>query len=157
MPDPIQSTAGCRYYIGGQMDSQSTPFVDSDFSGEVWTAVGFIEDLGSAGDAANTIPFSAIGENRMYKLKGVRDAGTQELVLASRPTDAGQAALVAAEASRSNYAMKLEWDDGVSTPTTRYYIGMVMSIREDYGTADNVIKMTVSVGINSNMVRVAAT
>lgn len=156
MPDPIQSVAGCKFFIGGEMDSQTTDLVAADFSGEVWTEVGFLEDLGEVGDASSSVTFSAIGEDRVFKLKGTRDAGTQELVMASRPTDAGQVALVAAEATRANYAIKLEWNDGVSVPTRRLYIGMIMSIRERYTTSDNVIRMVVTVGVNSNVVRTAA-
>jgi hypothetical protein len=145
-------------YIGGTHAAQTSAFVASDFTSDSWIEVSWIENLGKVGDTSSEIAFSAIGANRTLKLKGVRNAGSMAVVAASVPSDTGQIAMAAAEADGSNnYAFKVEFNDRISSHgSQRFFIGQVMSIEESYDTVNNVIRINYTIGVNSNVVKVAA-
>lgn len=72
--------------------------------------------------------------------------------------DAGQAALRAGEATPDNYAFRVDFDDAPAggTPSQRFFIAKIMSARETLDTANSVIKLTTTLGLNSNVVAVSA-
>jgi hypothetical protein len=154
----IFATAGARLYIGGSLAAQTTDFVLGDFSGQSWVAVNWMENIGSFGDEATSITFDAIEQQRTQKLKGTRNAGDMSLVCGIDYEDAGQIAIRAAEATPNNYAFKVQFNDApqAGTPSERYFIGLVMTAREVLDTANNVMKLNATIGINSNIVRVNA-
>lgn len=151
-------TAGSRLYIGGVRAQQSQDFVAADFSGESWTEIIWVENIGQFGDESAEVTFDAIGEGRTIKLKGTRNAGNLALVVGADYSDAGQAALRAAEATPDDYTFRIDFDDAPvgGTPSQRFFIAKVMSARETLDSANNVIKLNASLGINSNVVRVDA-
>jgi hypothetical protein len=156
----IFATAGSKLYIGGSLAAKSTDFVVGDYSGQSWVNVGWMESIGAFGDEAATITFDAIGEGRTIKLKGSRNAGDMQVVCGIDYSDSGQIALRAAEATPNNYAFKVEFNDmpaGGTSNSLRYFIGLVMTAREALDTANNVMKLNATIGVNSNIVRVAAT
>lgn len=155
----IFSVAGSKLYIGSSIDAHSTDFILSEFDGQSWVAISWIENLGQVGDESASIAFSAIENARTLKLKGVRDAGTMSLVVGVDYGDEGQTMLVAAEQSPNNFAFKLLFNDmpaGGTSGSVRYFIAQVMSVREQFDTVNNVIKMAASLGVNSNIVHVNA-
>jgi len=155
----IFATAGSKVYIGGVMSAQSQDFTASDFNGESWVEIGWLETIGQFGDESAEITFDAIGESRTQKLKGTRNAGNMELTCGIDNDDAGQAALRSAEATPSDYAFKVEFNDNPdgSSNSIRYFIAKVMSAREVMDGANNVVKLTATLAINSNIVHVAPT
>lgn len=156
----IFATAGAKLYIGGATAAKTTPFVIGDFSAQSYVAVNWMENIGSFGDEASSITFDAIEQNRTQKLKGTRNAGDMAVVCGIDYEDAGQIALRAAEATPNNYAFKVEFNDmpsGGSSNSLRYFIALVMSARETLDTANNVMKLNTTLGVNSNIVRVSAT
>lgn len=154
----IYATVGSHIYIGQSISQQSADFVEADFDGQSWVEINWAENIGAFGDESAEITFEAIGEGRTIKLKGTRNAGNVSLVFGADYEDAGQAALRAAEATPHDYAFKVEFDDAPSggTPSLRYFIAKVMSARETLDSANNVIKLNATLGINSNIVRVDA-
>ena len=154
----IYATVGSHIYIGQTMAQQSADFVEADFDGMSWVEINWAENIGAFGDESAEITFDAIGEGRTIKLKGVRNAGNVALVFGADYEDSGQAALRAAEATPHDYAFKVEFDDAPEggTPSLRYFIAKVMSARETLDAANNVIKLSTTLGINSNIVRVDA-
>lgn len=154
----IFATAGAAVYIGNPLPAKSTPFVLADFAGQSWVRIGWLENIGAFGDESSEITFDAIAENRTQKLKGVRNAGTMELVAGIDYEDEGQIALRAAEAEPNDYAFKVEFNDGPvgGSNSERYFIAKVMSARETLEGANNVMRLNASLGINSNIVRVNA-
>ncbi len=154
----IFATAGARLYIGESLAAKTTPFVLGDFSGESWVAINWMENIGAFGDEAASITFDAIEQQRTQKLKGTRNAGDVALVCGIDYEDAGQIALRAAEATPNNYAFKVLFNDAPvgGTPSERYFIALVMSARETLDTANNVMKLNATLGLNSNVVRVNA-
>ena len=156
----IFATAGSKLYIGGSHAAQSSDFVVGDFSGQSWVEVKWMENIGAFGDEAANITFDAIGEGRTQKLTGRRNAGDMAVVCGIDYSDSGQIALRAAEATPNNYAFKVQFNDepvGGTSPSLRYFIGLVMSAREVLDTANNVMKLNATIGVNSNIVRVNAT
>lgn len=155
---PVFATAGAKLYIGSALAAQSADFVASAFDGESWTQIKELESLGSFGDTSEEITFASIESQRMRRFKGLRSAGTMEVVCGIDYSDAGQIAALAAEKTDENYAFKLEFDDAPAggTPSERYFVAMVGGASEQLDTANNVMKLNLSLWINSNVVRVNA-
>ena len=154
----LYATAGSKLFIGTVLASKATDFVIADFESQAWVQVNNCENLGSFGDSAQEISFNDIGKGRAQKLKGVRDAGSMAVVCGIDYADPGQIALLAAEKSIHDYAFKVEFKDAPEggTPSQRLFIAKVMSASEALDEANNVMKLNSSLGINSNIVRVAA-
>lgn len=158
---PIFSTAGSKLSIGGALAAKNTDFVAADFTSQTWVEIEPMESIGSLGDTATEITFDAIANARTQKLKGTRNAGNMEIVAGIDYADAGQIALLAAEKTPNDYAFKLEFNDKPAAGTApknsmRYFVAKVMSVSEALDTANNVMKLNASLGINSNIVKVAA-
>lgn len=155
------STAGMKLYIGVAKAEQTADFVASDFTtGAAWVLIDGWSQVGSYGDAAQTITTSLVNRGRDIKQKGTSNAGTMENVFAWIPDDAGQIALKAAAspANKSNYAFKVEHSDtaGNTTPTIDYFIGLVTTFQFAGGDANTIRNINATVEINSNIVAVDA-
>ena len=154
----IFATAGSKLYIGQSIASKTTNFVLADFAGQSWIEIGWLENIGAFGDEAANITFDAIGQQRTQKLKGTRNAGDMAVVAGIDYEDQGQITLRAAEGTPNNYAFKVQFNDAPTggDPSERYFIALVMSTREALDTANNVMKLNATLGVNSNIVRVNA-
>lgn len=106
-----------------------------------------VESYGDFGDESAAVTFNSVGGGRIEKAKGSKDAGTLALTVGYVPDDPGQLAMELAETSIENFAFKVVFPDG----ETQYFRGLVMSRRRNVGTADNVIKRTFNIGINSEI------
>lgn len=154
----IFATAGAKIFIGTPLPAQTAPFVVGDFAGQSWVEIGWSESIGEFGDESSEITFDSIGEGRTQKLKGVRNAGTMACRFGISSDDAGQIALRAAETEIDDYAFRVDFNDAPlgGTPSSRYFIAKVMTAREVLDTANNVVRLNASLGINSNVVQVQA-
>lgn len=155
----IYATAGSKVYIGQAKAAQTADFVAADFNGQSWVEIGWLDNIGAFGDESSEVTFDAIGKNRTQKLKGVRNAGNMELSAAIDYTDPGQIAVRAAETSPNDFAIRVDFNDkpsGGSTPSKRYFVAKVMTAREVLDGANNVSKLSVTLAIDSNVVRVNA-
>ena len=156
----IFATKGSKIFIGGAMGSGNTDLLLTDFSGQTanWKQIRETEGLGSLGDTSEEISFATIDRPRTRRFKGVRNAGTLELVCGIDYADEGQLALLAAEKSDEEYAFKIVLNDAPSggTPSERYFVAMVGSAVEAFDQANNVMKLNASLWVNSNIVRVNA-
>lgn len=150
----IASTTGARVYIG---PVNSTAADESDYSSLSYTLIGEVESIGEFGDQASTINFTALEDARVRKRKGVRDAGDLSIVVANDPRNAGQLAMVAAEATEFTYAFKIvlaDAPDANDTDSTFYFRGLVSSARLNVGAANEIITRTFNVLIDSAIVEV---
>ncbi|MCJ8053887.1 hypothetical protein GB928_018685 [Shinella curvata] len=156
----VYTSAGLKVYIGGVLKQKSTDFVLTDFTTppQTWVEIKEVEAAGSAGDTSEAVNFTALGDKRTRTQKGPRSAGSMEIVCGIDAADPGQLAAIAAEKSISDFAFKLVLNDAPAggTPSERYFIGKVMSQSEQYDRASSIMKLNISLGINSNIVRVAA-
>ncbi|WP_174800985.1 hypothetical protein [Martelella limonii] len=157
----LYATAGAKLYIGGTKSQKNNDFTSADFTGETWVEIANLENLGSLGDTSETVSFNAIGESRTKTLKGPRSAGTMEVVCGISNDDAGQLAAIAAEKTPYDYGFRLVLNDAPPsgsdpTPSERMFIAKVMSASEAFDEANSVMKLNISLAVNSNVVRIAA-
>lgn len=110
------AVSGAKIYIGAALAPKNADFVLADFSGQTWVEIDGWKTAGTTGDSAEEINTQLINRGRATKQKGTRDAGTMENTFAIIGGDAGQAALKAAEKTKSNYAFKIVYAD---TPTVK--------------------------------------
>src|SRR4051812_3717890 len=141
MAGDVTTASGTRVYIG----SAATSTIDTiaEFEGiSGWTEIGLVESVGEYGDQSNAVNFEVLGDGRVRHSKGARDAGTLALVCGHDPTDVGQSALEAAEATNNNYAFKVVLPDGPAgySDTIQYFRGMVMGKRKNVGNNENIIR-----------------
>lgn len=152
----INSAGGSKIYLGTTAAADTV----AEFEADTYQLVGEVEDLGEFGDESEEITFTALQDARVRKLKGPKNAGTIAVVAGDDPLDAGQDAMVAAEASSLDFNFKVELNDPVSlsgTPSVHYFRGKVMSKRLNVGNASNVVRRTFNVGINSAIYEVDPT
>lgn len=154
----IKTASGTRIWIGPAI--ANTVDTEAEFEVLTFVEIGEVETLGEFGDEANIVNFSAIGDGRVRKLKGARDAGSLPLTVGRDPMDVGQAALVLAEKTKFEYAIKIEAADK-PTPshsnTIYYFRGLITSRRENYGENDNVVRKSFNIGINSEVLEILPT
>ena len=155
---PIFATAGATLHVGGVMEMKDEDSVVGDFSLVSWTQIKKLESLGSIGDAASEIDVTHLGSRRTQRIKGLRTAQAMEIVADIDYSDAGQIALIEAEKTDFDYAFKVTFDDAPTdgTPSERYFVAAVGSVVESYDTANSLMKLSSSLWVNSNIVRVAA-
>lgn len=152
----INTASGAKLYIGTTTDAQNL----SQFLTDTYVEVGEVEDLGEFGDQSEEVTFASLSDGRLRKLKGIRDAGTIAVVCGADASDVGQDAMVSAEASSLDYNFKVVLNDQVTiggTGSEHYFRAKVMSKRLGVGTANNVVRRTFNVGINSEIIEVPAT
>lgn len=151
----IQTTSGAKFYIGGNSVTSEQADTLAEFEAmSGWTEVMLIEDLGELGDESTEVTGAAIGDGRIRKAKGARNAGTMAIVAFRDPVDAGQLAMMAAEETSFNFPFKVELPDAPSEAYSNsllYFRGLVMSRRERYGTNDNIMRRVFNVGVNSEV------
>ena len=154
----IFATAGAKLYVGGPLNGPVVTPTSFTTPPQTWVEIKGLENLGSLGDTSEEITFDEIGVNRRQKLKGVRDAGTMEVTAGIDSDDPGQAAVLAADATPHDYAFRLVFNDAPpgGTPSERRFVAKVMSVSEQFDTANNVMKLSMRLGVNSNVVRIAA-
>ncbi len=152
----IGTASGSTLSIGGA----GQPADLAAFQAESYVEVGEVEDLGQIGDESSEVQFASLSDGRMRKLKGVRDAGTMQVVCGADASDAGQDAMIAAEGEVLDYAFRITLNDQLTllgTPTTIYFYGKVMSKRRNIGTVNNVVRYNFNLGVNSGPIDVNPT
>jgi hypothetical protein len=155
----ITTATGAKIFIGPQTPA-STDTVAEFSALTPYVEIGLVESLGEFGDQSSAVNFASLNDGRQRKAKGIRDAGDMTITCAHDITDAGQQALIAAEATPLKYAFKVILPDQQTTGgtgTTLYFRGLVMSKRLNVGGADNVIRQTYMVGIDSAIAESPAT
>lgn len=152
----ISTATGVQVFIGTTLAAENI----SQFLNDTYTEVGEVEDLGEFGDQAEDVTFASLADERMRHLKGIRDAGVMPVVVGADDSDAGQDALIAAEADTLDYNFKVVLNDALTlggTPSEHYFRGKVMSKRLSVGSANNVVRRTFNVGINTAILSIDAT
>lgn len=129
-----------------------------DYEGDAFTEVKDVVDLGEWGDAANAVEVVTIGNARVRRMKGARDAGQFDLIVARDPLDAGQQALIAAAGTEyaRNFRVVLNDAPPNGTPTTFYFRSPVFSARNQFGEADNIIRTVFSLSSNVDILEIPA-
>jgi hypothetical protein len=153
----ITTASGAKIYIGPSIPSSTD--TAAEFAALTWVEIGLVESLGEFGDEASISTFASLNDARMRKAKGVRDAGTLAITAARTVDDPGQIALEAAEATNNKFAFKVEYPDKpnpTGTNSVDYFRALVTSKRANVGDANNIIRRTYSLGIDSAIITVPA-
>jgi hypothetical protein len=156
MADDLFTASGTKVFIGPAIDS--TTDTKAEYEALTWVEIGLVENLGEFGDQANAVTGAVLGDSRTRKAKGARDAGDMTITCFDNAADLGQQAAVAAEATKNNYAFKVQYanrPEPLGTDGVDYFRGLVMSKRKNVGTNDNIMRRTFAVAINSAVLEVA--
>lgn len=114
----LYPVAGCKYYIGAAIELPDDDIDESTFDGVSWTEVKSWMEAGALGDAAALITTPLIDRKRDVKQKGTRNAPSRQDNFALAATDAGQLAMIAAEATDYNYPFKVLLNDAPVAKST---------------------------------------
>lgn len=156
----IFTASGTKVFIGASASVEPASAAAYATAMSTPSEVGFIETVGEFGDESANIDFAVLGDGRVRKAKGARNAGTLTITCGYIADDVGQLALEAAEATYNNYLFKIVLPNRLTlggTDEIRYFMGLVMSKRMNVGGNDNVVRRTFNVGINSKFTTVAPT
>ncbi len=149
MADVFTAT-GAKLFIGGSVTN--TTDTTGEFAALTWVEITLLESIGEYGDESSIVSAAVIGDGRMRKAKGARDAGNMTIVAFPDSADAGQDAIIAAEATYNNYAFKVELPNkltALGTNELNYLRGLVTSKRRNVGSNDNIVRDTYIVAVNS--------
>lgn len=152
----VNTASGATLWIG----TTQSAAVQADFEADSFIEVGEVEDGGEFGDESESITFTSLQDGRVRKFKGPRDAGTMTIVCGDDPSDEGQDAMVAAEATIFDYNFKLQLNDALTLGgegSIYYFRAKVMSKRVNVGNVSNVVRRTFNLGINSAIIEINPT
>lgn len=147
----VKTLSGAKLSIGPAVTAAEADSL-AEFEALVYQQVGEVEDMGESGDEAPLVTFASVGDGRVRNLKGARNAGVQALVVGHDPLDVGQQALIAAEGTQFEFAIKIELADAPTpeyTNTIIYKRCLVASKRIRMGTNDNVVRRAVALAATS--------
>lgn len=163
----VQAGANSKIYIA--VENGTVPANQTAYEALTWVEIEQTESIGEFGDSTAAVTFTGLGDARVQKLKGSSDAGTLSIVmafneLADGSPQTGQYLLLQAseDTTPNNYAFKVTYDDAstgspLGTDTTRYFAGQVGTFVEGVSGADDIIRVSSEIRINSAIVRVART
>lgn len=131
------------------------------YAGDTWTPVANVMDVGEAGSEAEIVTGKFVDQDFVRKLKGSRDNGSMELVVARDSADSGYAALIAAEKTSFAYNFQVELNDkpaaGASPKNSKFFMSaIVASAKNNFGDADNIVQTTFTLAISGAIIEVLA-
>jgi hypothetical protein len=149
-----KTAAGSKLYIGGSNATADAADLAAETS---WTEVGEVTNIPEFGLSYDKIEHKPLSKRAVYKFKGSFDGGSVQIDMADAPTDAGQAAMLAALDDDGSYNFKVEFHDapaGASAvPTTIKFMGKVFSYRTNVGTTNGIIAARSMIEIDDKPVR----
>ena len=150
MADVFTAT-GAKLFIA---PSQATiPADAAAYAALTWTEVQLLESIGEYGDSSSIITAAVLGDGRMRKAKGARDAGEMAVVGFPKTNDPGQLAIEAAEGTYNTYPIKVELPNKLTSPgganEMNYFMALVTSKRTNVGANDNIVRRTWNMAVNS--------
>lgn len=155
----LYAVAGAKFYIGTVAMTVPNEDVDeADFAGVTWIEVDGWQTMGAIGDASAEIATDLINRGRTVVQKGTARAPASQNNFAVNTADAGQLAMKAASRNKSNYPMRVVYDDAPEsgTPSEQMWIGLVMSAQEAGGGANTARMLNCNVAPNTNIVDIPA-
>lgn len=109
-----------------------------------------VGDVGEWSTSANLLQYDALNTQVGQQQKGIISGGSPTVELVFNKTDAGQIALRAAAATKSNYAFKLTLPDG----TIRYNRGVVSGPERPGGKNEDFMLERYQLGFNQTTIEV---
>ena len=164
----IATGASSKIFIA-TTSGTTNPVDAAAYAALTWVEVEQTESIGEFGDSQAAVTFTGLGDARVQKLKGSSDAGTLSVTMAyneladGSPTT-GQYLLAVANADTTpaNYRFKITFNDGstgspLGTDTTHYFAGQVGTFVLGVPGADDIIRVSSEIRINSAIIRVYRT
>ena len=148
------TASGTKLYIGPAIVLATTDSAAEFAALTPYVEIKEIENYGELGDEAAAVLFAAVGDARVRKSKGARDAGVMALVCGREVHDPGQIALEAAEQTNQTFSFKMELPDAPTEDYSNsfiYFGALVMSKRLNVGGNDNIIRDNFNLGINTKL------
>ena len=155
----LYAVAGATFFIGSAAMTVPNDDVDeADFAGVTWIEVDGWQTMGAIGDASAEIATDIINRGRTVVQKGTKRAPASQNNFAVNTADPGQIAMKAAANSKSNYPMRVLYDDAppAGTASEQMWIGLVMSAQEAGGGANTARMLNCNVAPNTNIVDIPA-
>lgn len=149
----LKTAAGTKVYIG-PANGASPPNNITALAALSWTEIGLVETTPEYGDESASVTFTSLGDGRVRKGKGARDAGSMALTVGNDPADPGQSALVAAEATQFTYPFRIVYPDRLTsggTDSEEFFHGLVRSKRRTGGDVNSILRRTFNVDIDSQV------
>jgi hypothetical protein len=153
-----RTMTGTKLYIAPSASTE--PANAAAYAALTWTEIGLVRSIPEYGDRAGLISSAVVGDGRVRKSKGSRDAGDTSIVVYPDPSDAGQQALIAAEATNNYYPIKVLKPDRLSAGGTDgidYFMGLVSSKNNSGGENDTIATRTFGLGVTTKITSVDAT
>lgn len=149
-------TLGTKLYVGDTplADINASADTISDFQAlTITTEVKPVENLGEFAREFQLVTFNAIGDGRTLKLKGPYNDGTLSLSLAFDLSEPGQQILFTAckTANQDVYPFKITFTGTTAYFAVCYFGGLPMSYRINAGAANNVLRATVNVEVDTEV------
>lgn len=147
----IFAAAKSKIYIGTTAAKTDA----TGYASDTWTEIGQVEDIGEFGDKAEQIKWTALGDSRVRKLKGARDAGTVEVTCGFDATDAGQTALRTAADDDVGYNFKVALNNKLATNGSVFYFNaLVNGSPMKMGNVNDVVRQVFSLDVTSTVIPV---
>lgn len=148
------TAAGAKFYIGPVNTSANDA---AAYALLTYEEVGNVVDIQGLGDKFDAVTTDHLGDRRTKTHKGQKKGEQPNIVYDFDDADTGQINLKAAAASDSTYAIKVVLDNSGGTNGSTFYARvLVMGAPVTIGTANNMVRRTVPIAINSDTVEVAA-
>ena len=145
-----QTSAGSTISIDPALPATND---DTGFSAlTAFELIGEVESIGGFGTEYNEVTFTAVNDRRVRKFKGSYNPGSVAVTAALDSADTGQVAVQSALDTDDDVSFKVELQDG----SVEYFTGKVMSYTTEISSADNITMTTINIGINSDIIKVAA-
>jgi len=149
MATGAQTVAGTVLGVSSALPSSED---STGYAALTFTDIGEITDMGSYGKEYNEVTFNPIDDRKTYKFKGSYNQGSMTISLGRVTTDGGQTELLTALDSDADVAFEVAFQDG----SIQYFSGKVMSYTTEIGGVDSILTASVTIGINTDIIEVAA-
>jgi hypothetical protein len=150
-------SAGTKFFIGTVNPTSDETELEAETS---WTEVGEVTNIPEFGKEHRKIEHKPLNSDLTFKILGGSDSGQLNIDMAKAPTDAGQAAVLAAFAAKQAYNFKIEFDDqpvGSSMlPTTILLAGKIFAVKTNVQNQDSLIAARVMIEIDGDFIETPA-
>lgn len=113
-----------------------------------WLLIRSAESLGSPGVSWSTVDVTHMGSEHVELIRGPMAPRSMQIVLAVDSDDPGQGALWRAAHGSGSAGFRLVLSDGVSW---REWEALIIDIGEAFDSANNVVRLSVDLQINSKI------
>lgn len=136
----VFTAAGAKLFIGA---AAPATYDKSGYEGVSWEEVGLITDIPELSESANEVTFSALAQDYVEKLKGIRTGNSVTAMYGYDKDEAGQVDLSDSYAGKVASPFKVVLQD----TTHLYFMAQVMSKSITVGTVDNVVMKSSALSI----------